>query len=167
VTTGAVTFLDHTADVGFDVTAPSPEALFDAAARGTLALLRGEEEEGAGSRSAVMRESASDGGHRRNPARELTLSAPDPQRLLADWLRELLFLHEVERLDYESVAFHELRLDPGPSAAGDAGASCRLDAAVRFHAGGQAIREIKGVTYHEIDVRRSPGGWAARVIFDV
>ena len=162
MTPGAVTFLDHTADVGFDVTTPTPEALFDLAARGMLALLRGEEDGGGAGQSATGA-----GLLRSDTDRALTLSAPEPARLLADWLRELLFLHEVERLDYDGASFQALRLTGSPPDAGVAGAPCRLTAAVRFLAGGHAVREIKGVTYHEIEVRRAPAGWSARVIFDV
>ena len=154
MTLRGLTFLDHTADVGFDVEAPTPEAAFHRAALGMLALLRGEEDADGpdGSDDAA--------GEDRLVERDLGLTAPDPARLLADWLRELLFLHEIDRLDYRSAAFETLDLPADPHLA-------RLAAVVRLSPGGHAVREIKGVTYHEIDARRTPGGWAARVIFDV
>lgn len=161
MTRGQVVFLDHTADVGFDVVAPSPAALFDASARAMLALLRGEEdplvadedgEEGAGS--------AAPGECRR---RAIALDAPEPARLLADWLRELLFLHEIDRLDYEQADFDALDLPETASPL----RPCRLAARVRLRTGGHAVREIKAVTYHAIEARPTGEGWTARVIFDV
>lgn len=147
-----VTFLDHTADVGFEVAAPSKEALFHSAGLAMLALLRGEEDaagaEGSGERPPQ-------GGVEREAA--LELAAPDPARLLADWLRELLFLHEIDRQDYSAAEFDTLDLSP----------PCRLRARVRLRAGGHAVREIKGVTYHGMYLRERRPAWAARVIFDV
>ena len=146
-----VTFLDHTADVGFDVRAPSPPALFHAAALALLALLRGDEDAEAPASAASV---AAPGTLR---TRTLRLAAPDPARLLADWLRELLFLHEIDRLDYEEAEFEDLDLAP-PS---------HVHAVVALREGGRAVREIKGVTYHEIDLHPVDDGWSGRVIFDV
>lgn len=146
-----VTFLDHTADVGFDVRAPTPAELFHAAALALLALLRGNEDADAPAAAAPP---ATHGAPR---TRTLRLAAPDPARLLADWLRELLFLHEIDRLDYEEAEFEILELAP----------PCSVHAVVALREGGRAVREIKGVTYHEIDVHPVDAGWSGRVIFDV
>ncbi|MBW3553228.1 MAG: archease [Gemmatimonadetes bacterium] len=148
-----VTFLDHTADVGFEIAAPSKEALFHSAGVALLALLRGEEDNPAADPAAETRPHAgAAGGHA-----AVEVAAPDAARLLADWLRELLFLHEVERQDYQASEFATLDLSP----------PCRLRARVELRAGGHAVREIKGVTYHAIYLRHRGSGWEARVIFDV
>ena len=147
MTVPGVRFLDHTADVAFDVAAPTPAGLFHASALAMLALLRGEED-------APIAPPASQASP---TSRTLELAAPDPVRLLADWLRELLFLHEIDRLDYEAADFVALELDP----------PCRLRARVALRPGGHAVREIKGVTYHGMHVREGDGEWQARVIFDV
>jgi SHS2 domain-containing protein len=152
VTTAGVRFLDHTADVGIDVEAESMAQLLDRAATGMLALLRGEEE-------------ATAGDHGPDPDRRedgvaldavaVRLDAAGPVELLADWLREILFLHEVERLDYVRAELSEASED-------------RVVGRILARPGGHAVREIKGVTYHELHATRRPdGGWAARVIFDV
>ena len=151
MTLSGVTFLDHTADVGFDVSAPTPPALFNAAALAMLALLRGEED---GADRAGLGPRATAG----EAQRTLRLETQDPPRLLADFLRELLFLHEIDALDYLDSEFDRLDLEARP---------CRLDARVRLLSGGHAVREIKGVTYHEIAVRPLNDRWTARVIFDV
>lgn len=154
---GHVRFLDHTADVGFDLAAPTLAGLFHEAALAMLALLRGDEEVapagGDRGRGEGASSSASPG-----PTRTLDLAAPDGPRLLADWLRELLFLHEVEGLDYQDAAFRHL----GPQ-----GSGWRVHGAIRLRVGGEAVREIKGVTYHEMALDQTPDGWSARVIFDV
>lgn len=84
----------------------------------------------------------------------IALSADDAALLLVLWLRELLYLHQVESLAYRGVDF-------------DALSERRVSARVRLGSAGQAIREIEGVTYHEVEVAREGAGWRARVVFDV
>ncbi len=149
MTLAGVAFLDHTADVGVDVEAGSLQELLHRAALGMLALLRGEDDH-------------EPAGHDDQPARSsggsdvpVRVSAGTTTMLLADWLREILFLHEISRLDYETATF-------------DRAAPDGVEATVHTRPGGRAVREIKGVTYHELRVERRPdGGWRARVIFDV
>lgn len=141
-----ITFLEHTADVGLDVEAPSPELLFHRAAAGMLALLRGQDED------------SPDPGRGADPnrieSRTVTLDASDRAGLLKAWLRELLLLHETGGADYAGVTFFELT-------------ARRLEARVRTAPAEPAVREIKGVTYHELSVQETDSGWKARVIFDV
>lgn len=167
-----VTFLDHTADVGCRVRAPTLDALFHRAARAMLALLDGLEDEA---------EEDPDLDPDPDPATPASDPDPDPDLgvhpgidfdsgielhsrgedgpgglagLLRDWLRELLFLHEVRGRDYAGARFD--RLDEGG-----------LVAAVATTPSAPAVREIKGVTHHGLAVREGPGGWEATVIFDV
>jgi SHS2 domain-containing protein len=152
VTLAGITFLDHTADVGIDVEAASLHQLLHRAALGMLALLRGEEEEKSGDVGAAG--AAGDAGDAGPPV-AVSLRAEDLPGLAAAWLREILFLHEVRDLDY--VALEAGRLD-----------ETVLEGWVTLHPGGHAAREIKGVTYHELEVGRDGDGvWRARVIFDV
>ncbi len=141
-----ITFLEHTADVGLDVEAPSAELLFHRAGAGMLALLRGQEED------------APDPAREADPqaveTRTVRLDAGDRAALLKAWLRELLLLHETGDADYAGVTFYEL-------------AERRLEARVRTAPAAPAVREIKGVTYHELKVEQTDSGWKARVIFDV
>lgn len=173
--------LEHTADLGVEVRAPSLEMLFHRAARGMMALIRGDGEnetwEGAmrldrgGERVAAGRgeevSAACPPGAGRTGAvapaprereeieRGVDLEADDAAALMVAWLRELLYLHEVEDFSYRSSKFQ--RLD-------DRG----LRARVR---GGRdpvsAVRELKGVTYHGLEVRREDDEWIARLIFDI
>jgi SHS2 domain-containing protein len=138
----AVTFLDHTADVGMDVEAADLPSLFHEAALGMVALLRGRED----TRLTV--------GAPVPPATPIELEADGGAALMAAWLRELLFLHESRGRDYVSSDFDALE--------GDA-----LRGRVHTEPVHDTVREIKGVTYHELSVRRAGNRWRARVIFDV
>lgn len=148
-----VVFLDHTADVGIAVDAHSFEGIPHLAALGMMALLRGEDDEAKGE---PVRSGVADTAGRGEPeAVPIRLHADTTAGLLADWLREILFLHEVSRLDYVGASFD--RAEPGG-----------VVASIHVAPGGRAVREIKGVTYHELVVeQRRDGGWRARVIFDV
>jgi SHS2 domain-containing protein len=169
VTLAGVAFLDHTADVGIDVEASSLAELLHRAALGMLALLRGEEEDGQepGPPDGSASHAAAGGSLARPGPRPgsagpagletvpVDVHGAGPVDLLAGWLREILFLHEVERLDYVRAELDVV----GPD---------RLAGRIFAGAGGHAVREIKGVTYHELEAtERSGGRWYARVIFDV
>jgi SHS2 domain-containing protein len=133
--------LDHTADVGLSVLAPSLEALFDRAAAGMRGLIEGTD--GGAAADASQR------------GRTMEVEADDVGALLVAWLRELLFLHQVEQLAYRSAAFESL-------------GEMTLRAEVIFgSAARRPVREIKGVTYHGLEAVAGPEGWRARVIFDV
>ncbi len=80
-----------------------------------------------------------------------------PEELLVAWLGELLYLGEVHRLAF--AAFTVDRLEEG---------------GVQGAATGTPFDEvelrgppIKAVTWHDLAVVEIPGGWWARVIFDV
>lgn len=142
-THSCVRFLDHTADVGLDATAPTLPELFRAAADGMFQLLLG----GACTGTALDEGIPTD--------RQLALRADDAAALLSAWLRELLYLYDVAGLCPVSVEFTHLD-------------ARRLEASVRFgHVVATPLREIKGVTYHQLAVRRQGRSWHARVVFDV
>lgn len=158
--------LDHTADVGIEAVAPTLEALFHRAALGMMALIYGDDdradrgaggheppEGGVGGRGAPADH---DAAARSAGARDIVLTAAEPAELLALWLRELLYLDQVDGFDYGGASF-------------DALDGRTLRARIR-PAGRRAepIRELKGVTYHGLEAERRPDGrWRARVIFDV
>ncbi len=134
-----VRLLDHTADVGLELEAPDLETLFLRAARGAEALV------------GTTPEPAAAGGEEV----AIALEAGDVALLLAEWLRELLFLRQVRGRSFVDARFEELT-------------ATRLAARIRLTpAGDDAIREIKGVTYHGLEAVRRDDGWYARVIFDV
>jgi SHS2 domain-containing protein len=155
VTLAAITFLDHTGDVGMDVEAGSLEQLLHQCAVGMLTLLRGEEEEpGRAGTGSGLAPAEQDPAEVPTDSVPIELQADDAVALLAGWLREVLFLHEVRGADY--VRLDVDRLDPG-----------RLVGRLLTRQDGRAVREIKGVTYHALAVTEEAGRWRARVIFDV
>ena len=155
--------LDHTADVGLDVVAPSVDALFDRAASGLVALLYGDDRAAGGARGADGPARAAQVAPGERPpdaggtttSRRIAVEAPDIAALLVAWLRELLWLHESAGFVYDGARFEALT-------ATTLAADARGAPAARPPA-----REIKGVTYHGLEVRRTNGDWHARVIFDV
>jgi SHS2 domain-containing protein len=155
VTLAGITFLDHTADVGMDVEAGSLEELLHRCAIGMLTLLRGEEDNASpawpGNAPDARAADADDVATETTP---MELHAEDVVGLLASWLREVLYLHEVRGADYVGLDAERL----GPE---------RLVGRLLTRQDGRAVREIKGVTYHALAVTEEAGRWRARVIFDV
>lgn len=90
----------------------------------------------------------------------VVLTAPEPDLLLIDWLRELLF-----RFDTDGF------LPAAARAAVTSDDGWRLRAELSGEVGADRRLPIKGlikaVTYHALEVRRTADGWAARVVFDI
>jgi SHS2 domain-containing protein len=143
-----VTFLDHTADVGLDVTAPTLAELFKRAAVGMACLISGADLAGeACDGAAPLTEPVAE--------RRTSLSAEDAPALLRFWLRELLRWYEAEGLALRDARFDVLT-------------ETRIEAAVTLApATVEPVREIKGVTLHGLRAERRGEGWIGRVIFDV
>lgn len=135
--------LPHTADIGFEVRASSLDRLFRLAARGLLEALGVEAGEG-----------------RPVEGEPLELRRPDLERLLVSWLRELLHRSASEG---QVPEVEEVRVT---EAAGEEGAALEARIAWR-RASSEPVREIKGVTYHGLQVRQEDGVWHAQVVLDV
>lgn len=144
--------LEHTADVGFEVRAPSLEGLFEGAARGLVDALGFEDGGGA----------EADGGAEAGTGEPeaLRLFRPDLERLLVHWLRELLSRAMADG-EVPEARVHEVRSGDGDEP------SLRASVRWRSAAGAGPAREIKGVTYHGLEVARADGSWHARVLLDV
>jgi SHS2 domain-containing protein len=133
--------LDHTADVGLELSAPDLPELLRRAARGFSWLLL--EREAAGS----------------SESRPLLVRAEAPATLLRELLRELLWWYEGEGLATRDLV--NLRIREGDCEI-ELAATARL---VRDE--GAPVREIKGVTLHGLVAEPRGSGWYGRVIFDV
>lgn len=129
--------LDHTADIGLEIEAPDLAELLRRAALGLTWLLT-EAPPG-----AVSEE------------RHLSVEASDSSALLREWLRELLHWHEED--GFLAV---EVRME----AAGGGRADGVVQGGIPESA---PIREIKGVTLHELVAEPATSGWCGRVVFDV
>jgi SHS2 domain-containing protein len=127
--------VEHTADRELEVWGPDMAALLTQAARGMY---------------DVMEVEIADGPRER---RRIELGSGDRESLLVEFLGELLYFLESERL-----AFDDLDLTVG-----DDGLEAWLEgASVRDQS-----REIKAVTYHRLEVRETGRGLETRIVFDV
>jgi SHS2 domain-containing protein len=132
--------LDHTADIGIIIHGENLKALFENAGEAFFHLITDLKKVN------------------RRVERNVKIKGESLDRLMVDWLSELLYLHDVENL-----LFKEFKVD----SVGEDG----LKATVKgepFQEGVHAIKtEVKAVTYHQIEVRQENGGWRAQVILDL
>ena len=132
--------IEHTADLGIELTASDLPALFIAAGEGLYALIV--DPKTVGSRDVVAVSATGDG----------------PEELLHAWLCELLGQFNVNGFVAKSC---EVERVTGERVDGTIKGE-KLDLSRHgFHT------EIKGVTYHDFRVWQEDGLWHARVIFDV
>ncbi len=137
---GRFEFFDHEADLGLLVRARSLRELFATAPRGMTALHTEIEK---------VRPLA---------ARRIEVSAPNRQELLVRWLKEWLYLQNVEGFLVSSVRLANLteRLASGQGRGEK-----------RKPGRHTAVREIKAVTYSGAAIERAGRDWLARLILDV
>ena len=133
-------FLDHTADIGVVVYGENLQALFENAGKAFFHLI-----------TDLRRV-------RPRTERRIEIEEESLDRLMVDWLSELLYLHEVENLLFKEFTVESV---------GEQG----LKAVAKgepFQEGVHVIKtEVKAVTYHQIAVREEDGNWRAQIIFDL
>jgi SHS2 domain-containing protein len=132
--------LDHTADIGVIVYGEDLKTLFENAGKAffhvitDLRKVRGRTE------------------------RWIEIGGEALDRLMVDWLTELLYLHEVENLLFKGFEVESV---------GESGLRAKVKGEL-FQEGIHVIKtEVKAVTYHQIRVNKVNGGWKAQVIFDL
>jgi SHS2 domain-containing protein len=131
---------EHTADLGLRIKARTLAELLAEAGRGLLAMLVANPE-------AVQPVQS----------KSIQLGAEEPKYLLFDWLNELLYAFETDRLllCQFDVHFEDGRLS----------ATCRgepMDS--KRH---EMDHEVKAITYHGLSVDQQNGTWIAEVIVDI
>jgi SHS2 domain-containing protein len=130
--------LEHTADLRLQVRGRDLGELFVHAAQGMFALMRCHVEAGA---RAFMH--------------EVHLSADDREMLLVDWLSELLYMSERDRVCMETFEVNHLR-------------ETELDAHVEGRGPARAERGIKAVTFSDLTIEHtSSGSYITTITFDV
>jgi SHS2 domain-containing protein len=133
----AFDLIEHSGDVKLRARGQSLEDVFVNAARGMMAFMFGDE---------VLRA--------RPERREfIRIEAADREALLVDWLAELLCraattYHAFVDFRICTIGEHTLTADVGFAAA-------------------EAVDDIKGVTHHELAIRKTDGGWEAVVVLDI
>lgn len=131
---------EHTADLGIRVKAATLEQLFADAARGLFAVMA----------PAID-------NVRPVQEKRLSLKADGLEFLLLDWLSELLYAFESERLVLTSF---EVRFDGSTLSAICRGGPFDPER----HGGGN---EVKAITYHGLLVQQEGQSWRAEVIVDI
>jgi len=129
--------IEHTADLALRCGGPDLESFFRSAARGMYHLL------GAQASSS-------------HTAGQITVSltAMDMESLLVDWLGELAYLAERDRLVFGDMTFKTL-------------SATRIEAVLTGSRNPRLDKVIKAVTYHHLNIKKTPEGYAATVVFDV
>ena len=132
--------LDHTADIGLIVYGENLRVLFENAGEAFFHII------------TDLRKV------RRRVEKRIDIKGESLDRLMVDWLSELLYLHDVE-----SLLFKGFKVE----CVGEDG----LRAIVKgepFQEGVHVIKtEVKAVTYHQIEVRQENGHWRAQIILDL
>lgn len=132
--------IDHTADLGLHIFGRDPKDLFENAARAMFAQI------------------VAPAGLRSEKRVLIRLEGADRPDLMVNWLRELLYFWTGKGLLLSAVTVSELSET-------QIAAEAFFDS---YDPGRHELRkEIKAVTYHQIQVQSGPKGWEARVIFDV
>lgn len=134
--------VDHTADLGMEFFGKDAPALFTHAGRALFQVM-------------VCRQ-----GHRARALHhyEFFLQGEDWGDLLVNWLRELLFLFHGQR-----QLLHQLRI----TALSPTELRAEVTTDDFLPERHRIDKDIKAVTYHQVEVTQGPDGWQARVIFDV
>jgi SHS2 domain-containing protein len=132
--------IEHTADLGVEVTAADLPALFASAGEALYALI-------ADPATIESRDEI-----------RIAASGDNPEDLLHAWLCELLAVFNVQ--GFVGKRCEITHLESGQVQGRVSGEKLNL----KRHA---FYTEIKGVTYHDFKVWQEAGTWHARVIFDV
>jgi SHS2 domain-containing protein len=132
--------LDHTADIGLIVYGEDLKTLFENAGEAFFHLITDLKKV------------------RQRVEKRVEVRGEPLERLMVDWLSELLYLHDVENLLFKRFKIESV---------GEEG----LKAVVKgepFQEGVHVIKtEVKAVTYHRIEVRKENRKWRAQIIFDL
>ena len=140
-------FLDHTADIGVRVTAPDARTLFSELALAFYALLLGETGPATVETAETVR---------------IVLQAEDREALVVEFLAELIYRFDAERLLLPHVVVEELQL---------VGTHAHLRATLsgeRFDPRRHPFHtEVKAATHHGLRFEQGEGQIAVSVIFDL
>lgn len=132
--------IDHTGDIGIEVTAPDRGQLFERAAKGLFSVLTE-------LTTVEPRE-----------AHAVTVDATDPNDLMVKWLSELNFLHVTQHVLFSKFTIDELT---GTRLAATAwGESIDPDRHTVY-------TEVKAITYHQLEIEETDDGWRVQIIFDM
>ena len=130
-----------TADIGLELKASSIEELFLAAAEGMMVIIFG---------SSI--------GGKPETTIDVSMQATGKEELLVDWLSELLYLFDADRLMPVS---YEIKIGSNREA---------LEAQVgfrRYNKRDKAEHEIKAVTYYKLNIVKIDDLYQCHLVFDL
>jgi SHS2 domain-containing protein len=133
-------YFDHTADVGIRLSAPDEDTLFADAGRALMGLFV---------------ENVDD--VRPEQEFEFRIEGSERDYLLFDWLSEL-----IRHFETTGVVLSRFEVQVSADGLNAQGWGEPLDPQ-RHHLG----NEVKAVTYHQLAVTQSDGGWTGQVILDI
>ena len=132
--------LDHTADIGIVAYGKDITEVFINAGKGLFSLIINSVE--VSIKNTKM----------------ITVTAPDMEALLVNWLNELIYLLDTRYLLFKNFEVSKIsETEIKAKAYGE-----KLDAK-RHH----LKREVKAATYHRLKIEKTTSGWQAQVIFDI
>jgi SHS2 domain-containing protein len=137
--------LEHTADVGLKANGLTLKELFENAARGMFAIISGVEDSNDAMSSMQRRI-------------EIKKEAEELEELLVNWLSELLYIFNKEKILFSSFKILELN---NSGIIGDAYGE-NIDPS---HSVLQT--EIKAVTFHGLKIQKNLKDFSCNIIFDV
>lgn len=129
--------IEHTADIGIRAFGRSPEKVFINAASGMFSII-------ADTRRIKLKEQV-----------KIRQEAAGYDELLRQWLQELLYQFAARGIIFKEFVIQSLSQNVIKAIARGEKAQGKIKA------------EIKAVTYHELEFRKSKDGYEAKVIFDV
>ncbi|MFA4991317.1 MAG: archease [Candidatus Omnitrophota bacterium] len=143
--------IGHTADIGIRASGRTIKELFENAARGMFAVIFGENKDG---HEAESRDPAAITSRKIEIKKEIFRY----EDLLVFWLSELLYV-----FDQESIVFKDFRiLELTNSGISAETSTSRIDLSRDV-----MRREIKAVTFSDLNIEESEHGFTCKVIFDV
>ena len=132
--------LDHTADIGIVVYGEDLKSLFANAGQAFFHLITDLKKV------------------RLRTERKIEIGKESLERLMVDWLTELLYFHDVENLLFKRFIVESV---------GEEGLKAKVKGEP-FEEGVHVIKTgVKAVTYHQIEVRQEKEGWKAQIILDL
>ncbi|MDH3997548.1 MAG: archease [Desulfuromonadales bacterium] len=132
-------FIDHTADIGLEAHAATPQKTLEEMAKGLAHLIFGKKKA-----QALVK-------------KELNIEAENPVDLLVAFLNELIYYYETEQLAPQGVQI--VSFDGTALRAIIVGQSIDSEYVVE--------QQVKAVTYHKACFCEDENGWCARVYIDV
>ena len=131
---------EHTADLGLRVRAPDLPTLFAEAGKGLASMIVANLDQ-----VRLVEE------------REIEIDGADRDYLVFDWLSELLYVYETQRLVLRDFEVQTTENGIVATARGE-----RLDPERHI-----LDHEVKAITYHELKLEQTADGWLLEAIVDI